>query len=107
MKKLFVAVALVIGLGTSTVFANTVMNEMEVSVMVNEFTPIEVKDLPKAVQDAVAKAYPDSGIKEASVEVTSDGATKHYKLVLIGQGGTDTQETTVFFGEDGKEIKQN
>lgn len=107
MKKLFVAVALVMGLGTSVAVANTVMNEVEVSVMVNEFTPIEVKDLPKAVQDAVAKAYPESGIKEASVEVTSDGATKHYKLVLIGQNGTDTQETTVFFGEDGKEIKQD
>ena len=56
MKKLFVAVALVMGLGTSVAVANTVMNEVEVSVMVNEFTPIEVKDLPQAVQDAIAKA---------------------------------------------------
>lgn len=107
MKKLFVAVALVMGLGTSVAVANTMMNEVEVSVMVNEFTPIEVKDLPKAVLDAVAKAYPESSIKEASVEVAADGASKHYKLVLIGQSGTDTQETTVFFGEDGKEIKQD
>ena len=107
MKKLFVAVALVMGLGTSVAVANTMMNEVEVSVMVNEFTPVEVKDLPKAVQDAVAKAYPESSIKEASVEVAADGASKHYKLVLIGQSGTDTNETTVFFGEDGTEVKQN
>ena len=107
MKKLFVAVALVMGLGTSVAVANTVMNEVEVSVMVNEFTPIEVKDLPQAVQDAIAKAYPESTIKEASVEVAADGTSKHYKVVLIGQGGTDTQETTAFFSEDGKEIKQN
>ena len=105
MKNLFVAIALVTSLGTSTAFANIAENLMEVSVMVNEFTPIEIKDLPKAVQNAVAKAYPEPGIKEASVEVTRDGATKHYKLVLIGQGGTDTIETTVFFSEDGKEIK--
>ena len=107
MKKLFVAVALVMGLGTSVAVANTMMNEVEVSVMVNEFTPVEVKDLPKAVQDAVAKAYPESSIKEASVEVAADGTSKHYKLVLVGQGGTDTNETTVFFGEDGTEVKQN
>ena len=102
MKKLFVAVALVIGLGTSVAFANSVANIMEVSVMNNEFTPIEVKDLPQAVQDAIAKAYPESTIKEAAVEVKEDGATKHYKVVLVDK---ENAESNVFFGEDGKEIK--
>lgn len=105
MKKLFIAIALVMGLSTSVVFASTTMNEVKVFVMVNEFTPIEVKDLPQAVQKAVEKTYPDSGIKEAAVEVTEEGANKHYKLVLVGESGTDTKETTVFFSEDGKEIK--
>ena len=104
MKKLFVAVALVMGLGTSVAVANTAMNEVEVSVMVNEFTPIEVKDLPKAVQDAIAKAYPESTIKEASVEVAADGASKHYKVVLVDKANA---ESTVFYGEDGTEVKQN
>ena len=104
MKKLFVAVALVMSLGTSVAVANTMMNEVEVSVMVNEFTPIEVKDLPQAVQDAIAKAYPESTIKEASVEVAADGATKHYKVVLTDK---DNNESTVFYGEDGQEVKQN
>jgi len=105
MKKLFVAMTLVMGLGASTAFASDVTNRIEVSVMVNEFTPIEIQNLPKAVQDAVAKAYPKSGIKEAFVEVTEDSAAKHFKLVLIGHSGTDTMESTVFFDEDGKEIK--
>ena len=105
MKKLFVAIALVMGLGTSVAFANNVANLIETSVMVNEFTPIEVNELPEAVKEAIAKAYPNSNIKEASVEVTGNGASKHYKLVLIGHAGTDTQETTVFFSEDGKKIE--
>lgn len=104
MKKLFVAVALVMGLGTSVALANTQLNEVEVSVMVNEFTPIEVKDLPQAVQDAIAKAYPESTVKEASVEVAADGATKHYKVVLVDKSNN---ESTVFYGEDGTEVKQN
>ena len=102
MKKLFVAVALVMGLGTSVAFASNVANTMEVSVMVNEFTPIEVKDLPQAVQDAIAKAYPEATIKEASVEVKEDGATKHYKVVLVDK---ENAESTTFFCEDGKEVK--
>ena len=108
MKKIFVAVALVMGMGTSVALANNTMNaSVATVVMADEYAQIELKDLPQAIQDAVAKNYAGSAIKEASVEVTSDGATKHYKLVLIGQSGTDTQETTVFFGEDGKEIKQD
>jgi len=102
MKKLLVAVALVMGLGTSVAFANSVANAMEVSVMVNEFTPIEVKDLPQAVQDAIAKAYPEATIKEASAEVKEDGATKHYKVVLTDK---ENKESIVFFEADGKEIK--
>lgn len=102
MKKLFIAIALVMGLGTSTALASNVTNGIEVSAMVNEFTPIEVKDLPEAVQEAIAKAYPESTIKEASAEVKEDGANKHYKVILANKGNT---ETTVFFEENGKEIK--
>lgn len=101
MKKLFVAVALVMSLGTSVALANTQLNEVEVSVMVNEFTPIEVKDLPQAVQDAIAKAYPESTIKEASVEAKEDG-TKTYKVVLTNK---DKTESTVHYAEDGQEVK--
>ena len=102
MKKLFVAIALVMGLGTSVVFASSSTNLMEVAAMVNEFTPIEVKNLPQAVQDAIAKAYPESTIKEASEEVKEDGTSKHYKVVLTDK---ENKESTVFFEEDGKEIK--
>ena len=105
MKKLFAAIALVMGIGTSVVWANPAIHPAEVSVMVNEFTPIDVKELPKAVQNAIAKTYPESSIKEAYVEVKEDGASKHYKVVLVGKAGTDTTETVVFFSEDGKEIK--
>ena len=107
MKKLFVAVALVMGMGTSVALANNTMNaSVETVVMADEYVLIEVKDVPQAIQDAVAKDYANTAIKEAHVKTAEDG-TKTYKLVLIGQSGTDTQETTVFFGEDGKEIKQD
>ena len=51
MKKLFVAVALVMGLGTSVAFADNFMVDSVTITMINDFTPIEVKDLPAAVQD--------------------------------------------------------
>ena len=55
MKKLFVAVALVMGLGTSATFADNFMVDSVTVTMINDFTPIEVKDLPAAVQEAITK----------------------------------------------------
>ena len=90
MKKLFIAVALVMGLGTSVAFAN----EMTAA-MVNEYKPIEAAKLPQAVQDAIKKNYAESTIKEASV----DEAAKTYKVILTGKDGKDT---TVVFNEKGE-----
>ena len=47
MKKLFVAVALVMGLGTSVAFAENFHASVDSVNIVNEFKPIEVKDLPQ------------------------------------------------------------
>lgn len=43
MKKLFVAVALVMGLGTSVAFAENFHASVDSVNIVNEFKPIEVK----------------------------------------------------------------
>ena len=67
MKKLFVAVALVMGIGTSVFAYNMNPASIETVTTVNDFTPIEVKDLPAAVQEAITKNYADLTIKEASV----------------------------------------
>ena len=94
MKKLFVAAALVMGLGTSAAFADNFMVDSVTVTMINDFTPIEVKDLPAAVQEAITKNYAASPINE-------DG-TKTYKVVLTDEEGT---ESTVLFSESGEVLK--
>lgn len=100
MKKLFVAVALVMGLGTSVVFAENFHASVDSVNIVNEFKPIEVKDLPQAVLDAAAKDYAEFTIKEAYVEEVE--GTKTYKVVL-----TDTEDNTaaVLYTEKGEVLE--
>lgn len=100
MKKLFVAVALVMGLGTSVAFAENFHASVDSVNIVNEFKPIEVKDLPQAVLDAVAKDYAEFTIKEAYVEEVE--GTKTYKVVL-----TDTEDNTaaVLYTEKGEVLE--
>lgn len=87
--------------GTSAAFADNFMVDSVTVTMINDFTPIEVKDLPAAVQEAITKNYAESTIKEAAVEANEDG-TKTYKVVLTDEEGT---ESTVLFSESGEVLK--
>ena len=102
MKKSFVAVALVMGLGTTVAFAENLTSGVETVMAVNDFTPIEVKDLPAAVTEAIAKNFAESTVKEAAVEAAEDGS-KTYQVVLTDKEGT---ESTVFFNEKGEILKK-
>ena len=94
MKKVLFAVALVMGLGSSVAFANNMASDVEIVAMVNEFKPIDIKELPQAVQDAIKKEYAESTIKEDGV--------KTYKVTLVDAVGT---ESVVFFNEKGEMLK--
>ena len=94
MKKVLVAVALVLGLGSSVAFAQEVSNtpavETQTQAPQDEYTKIEVKDLPEAVTQAITKSYEDATIKEAYVIITTK----------------DAQEVTVLLNEKGEEVKE-
>ena len=99
MKKLFVAVALVMGVGTTVAFAaDNQTTAASVAVAVNDFVPVEVDDLPQAVKDTLAKDYADYMVKEAAVEANEDG-TQTYKVTLTAQ---DDTEQTVLLSENGE-----
>ena len=102
MKKLFVAVALVMGVGTTVAFAaDNQTTTASVAVAVNDFVPVEVDDLPQAVKDTLAKDYADYMVKEAAVEANEDG-TQSYKVTLTAQ---DDTEQTVLLSENGVVLK--
>ena len=65
MKRLFVAVALVMGLGTSVAWANNLWtSSVETVIPTDEYIQIELKYVPQAITDAVAKNYEGNTIKE-------------------------------------------
>lgn len=99
MKKVMIAVAMVMSLGTAAAFAgNLNVNSTIVCMAADEETPVEVKDLPAAVQEALKKNYPEATAKQASV-VTKEDGTKVYKVVLADKEG---KESTVTLKENGE-----
>ena len=99
MKKIFVAIALIAGLGTSSVaFANAkTTNEISIQLNVADYTPIEVKDLPQAIQDALTKNFSEYTVKSAAYQEDEDGV-KIYQVTVVDEEGT---EANIFFTEKG------
>lgn len=104
MKKVLFAVALVMGLGSSVAFAGNMVSDVEIVVMVNDYKPIEVKDLPQAVQDTIKKDFADLTIKEAAVEESEEG-TKTYKVTFTDAEGIGQRSVLQREGRS-PEIKQ-
>ena len=90
MRKIFVAIALIAGLGTSSVaFANAkTTNEISIQLNVADYTPIEVKDLPQAIQDALTKNFSEYTVKSAAYQEDEDGV-KIYQVTVVDEEGTE------------------
>ena len=92
------------GLGCSGAFSqesrNTPVVENQTQAPQDEYTKVEVKDLPEAVAQAIAKSYEGATIKEAYVAEKETG--KVYKVILTTK---DAQEVTVLLNEKGEEVK--
>lgn len=52
------------GLGTTVAFAGNLTSGVETVMAVNDFTPIEVKDLPAAITEAIAKILRNQSSKK-------------------------------------------
>ena len=99
MKKVLFAAAMMLAMGTTvaTSAAEKVSLNGQISVE-TDYQTIDIKDLPQAVQDAVAAKYPEQTIKEAAVEEVE--SMKTYKGTLLDKEGV---ETVIVFDENGEE----
>ena len=109
MKKELVALAMIMGLGTSVAFANVLESTTAVEQTQQdpqeEFTKIDVKDIPQAVMETLGKEYEGATIKEAFVAERETG--KVYKVILtVTLEDQSTQEVTVLVNEKGEIIKE-
>ena len=109
MKKVLVALAMIMGLGTSVAFASvsgdTLAVEQTLQTPQDEFTQIAAKELPAAVINALAKDYEGASIKEAFVSERETG--KVYKVIVtVIKEDQSTEDVTVLLIEKGEIVKE-
>lgn len=103
MKKVLVAVAMVLGMGTSVAFAQEVKDSTVVEAQATpvEFTKIDATTLPQEVINALAKDNEGATIKEAFVAEKPEG--KVFKVIIVTK---EAQEVTAFLNEKGEAVKE-
>ena len=101
MKKVLAALVMVLGTGSSVVFAQEVNNSSaivaEAQVPQDEFVKIDPTELPQAVMQTLAKDYEGASVKEAYVKETEE--TTLYKIIIVTQDG---QEAETLLNEKGE-----
>ena len=104
MKKVLAALVMVLGTGSSVVFAQEVNSSAivaEAQVPQDEFVKIDPTELPQAVMQTLAKDYEGASVKEAYVKETEE--TTLYKIIIVTQDG---QEAETLLNEKGEIVKE-
>ncbi len=102
MKKLaFLSVMMFTAMASANLFAveNVMPTDSNVTMTIqqDDFTKIELKDVPAAVTGAVTEKFSESEITEASVKETEDG--KIYKVTVKT---VDSGEIVIIINENGE-----
>jgi len=105
MKKVLVALAMIMGLGTSVAFAgvsgDTLAVEQTLQTPQDEFTKVAAKELPTPVINALAKDYEGASI------VSEREAGKVYKVIVtVTKEDQSTEDITVLLNEKGEIVKE-
>ena len=101
MKKVLVLLAVVLGLGTSVVFAEGVKDAKKEQTVKKspDFIEIYMNDVPETIMDTLA--CEGAMIKQAFLSYGADGS-RIYKVIILT---SSLEETTRYFCEDGKVIR--
>ena len=101
MKKVLVLLAVVLGLGTSVVFAEGVKDAKKEQTVKKsaDFIEIYMNDVPETIMDTLA--CEGAMIKQAFLSYGADGS-RIYKVIILT---SSLEETTRYFSEDGKVIR--
>jgi hypothetical protein len=104
MKKVLVAIAMVIGLGNGIMIAATpafsINKTSSNTVVADGYSKIEIKDIPESVMQAVEKENPGCYFFEAYIGTL--GGQTVYKIELIDNAG---ESFVVVVNERGENIK--
>ena len=88
MKKIFLSLAFLFGIGMSVMADNTMQIKNDTIAVEDGFKTIDLKEVPQSIKDAIAKKAPGSTLKSASLSLKQEGV-KSYRVVYVTKEGVE------------------
>ena len=88
MKKIFLFFLFLFGVGTFVMADDTMKVKNDTVAVEDGFKNIDLKEVPQSVKDAIAKKYPESTLKSASLSLKEEGV-KAYRIVYVTKEGVE------------------
>mgnify|MGYP003107419635 CR=1 FL=1 len=85
MKKIFLSLAFLFGIGMSVMADNTMQIKNDTIAVEDGFKTIDLKE---SIKDAIAKKAPGSTLKSASLSLKQEGV-KSYRVVYVTKEGVE------------------
>ena len=85
MKKIFLSLAFLFGIGMSVMADNTMQIKNDTIAVEDGFKTIDLKEVPQSIKDAIAKKAPGSTLKSASLSLKQEGV-KSYRVYVTKEG---------------------
>ena len=88
MKKIFLSLVFLFGVGTFVMADDTMKVKNDTVAVEDGFKNIDLKEVPQSVKDAIAKKYPASTLKSASLSLKEEGV-KAYRIIYVTKEGVE------------------
>ena len=88
IKKIFLSLVFLFGVGTFVMADDTMKVKNDTVAVEDGFKNIDLKEVPQSVKDAIAKKYPESTLKSASLSLKEEGV-KAYRIVYVTKEGVE------------------
>lgn len=85
MKKIFLSLVFLFGVGTFVMADDTMKVKNDTVAVEDGFKNIDLKEV---VKDAIAKKYPESTLKSASLSLKEEGV-KAYRIIYVTKEGVE------------------
>ena len=89
MKKIFLSLVFLFGVGTFVMADDTMKVKNDTVTVEDGFKNIDLKEVPQSVKDAIAKKYPESTLKSASLSLKEEGVKSIYRIVYVTKEGVE------------------
>ena len=89
MKKIFLSLVFLFGVGTFVMADDTMKVKNDTVAVEDGFKNMDLKEVPQSVKDAISKNNPESTLKSVILFLLKEEGVKAYRIIYVTKEGVE------------------